>query len=113
MIEHLVCVLRNRQLLAPSLQLWASSATNGSQGDSVRRELKVTIKVDTRAYINAHGEKPSGTCLWAFDLKARTKEPLWQTTYVCSGTYDRAAARAKRLVQRDFRTTDGTLVLLP
>jgi hypothetical protein len=80
----------------------------------VRRELKVTIKIDTRAYINAHGEKPSGTCLWAFDLKAQTKEPhFWRTTYLCSGTYNRAAARAKRLVQRDFRMTDGTLVLLP
>ena len=75
--------------------------------------FKVAIKVDTRAYINAHGKKPSGTCLWAFDLRAQTKEPLWQTTYVCSGTYNRAAARAKRLVQRDFRMTDGTLVLLP
>ena len=77
------------------------------------RELKMAIKVDTRAYIDAHGKKPSGTCLWVFDLRTQTKEPLWQTTYMCSGTYNHAAARAKRLVQRDFRITDGTLVLLP
>jgi hypothetical protein len=32
---------------------------------------------------------------------------------MCSGTYNRATARAKRLVQRDFTMTDGTLVLLP
>ena len=95
------------------LQLSASSATNGSRDGSVARALRVAIKVDTRAYVNAHGEKPSGTCLWAFDLKAQTKEPLWQTTYVCNGTYTRAAARAKHLVQRDFRITNGTLVLLP
>ncbi len=74
----------------------------------------MAIRVDTRHYVIAHGEKPSGTGLWIFDVRLQTKEPhVWPTAYMCGGSHASALARAKRLVRRDFKVTAGTLVLLP
>lgn len=76
----------------------------------------MAIRIDTTAFVNAHGTEPKGRGNWAFSIEVRTQyADGWSNRdvpfFARDLTYRQAVAAVKRHAKQCYRIQDGTVRL--